>query len=117
MEIVTNNPRVFSFYADVKWVPGGPVRVLEECRRMVHGGYSLFAHPLLGDIHLLANPFRTVIVGEKREELDPRSVQWVEESIEKLRLAHQEMKDLRDLEDYQIIDFELFQSVMNLTVV
>ena len=110
MHIVTNNPKILSAYPGVKWVAGGPLEVLGECRKMVHEGYSLFTHPLMGDIHLMVNPFRTVILGEKREEIDLHSLEWIEGSMEKLRLVRREPRGSKDLEDYQIIDFDLFQT-------
>jgi hypothetical protein len=112
MEIITNNPKVLSANPWAKMVCGGPLEVLGECRRKVHQGYGLFVHPLMGDIHLLVNPFRTVILGEKKEEVDLPSLKWVEETIERLLLRCPEMQVLGESEDYQVLDSELFQTAM-----
>jgi hypothetical protein len=112
MRIITNNPRIREAYPRVMWVDGGPLDVLGECRRLVHRGYALLAHPLMGDIHLLANPFRTVILGERGAEAHPLSVRWIEDSIEKARAARSGTEGARSAEDYQVVDFELAQVAM-----
>jgi len=102
---------MLSSYPESMWIDGGPLEVIMECRRMVHEGYPLLAHPLIGDIHLIHNPFRTLILGEKRDEIDLISLSWIEESIERIRLFYREHRDFQDSEDYQDIDFDLFQRV------
>ena len=112
MQIVTNNPQVLSFHSGARWVAGGPLEVLIESRRMVHEGYSLLTHPLMGDVHLLANPFRTVILADKKEHVHLTSLRWIEESIEKIRSISPKVKEVEGLEDYQAIDFELVQTAI-----
>ena len=63
----------------------------------------------MGDIHLIHNPVRTVILGEKRNEIDPISVLFVEGSLERLRLFYRAPLSRNDLEGYQIVDLDLFQ--------
>ena len=87
--------------------------MLEESRRMVHEGCPLITHPLMGDIHLLANPFRTVIVGDRGREIHLLSLRWIESSIEKVQTASLKAKGRGNLEDYETIDFELFKTAMN----
>ena len=108
--VVTNNPRVLSICPSARWIEGGPREVFLECRRRVQEGYSLRSHPLMGDIHLVRNPFRTVVLGEKREEVDVTSLAWVEESMERVRLFFRESQRTRDPEDYQALDLDLFQT-------
>ena len=110
MRIVTNNPRVLSGHPGARWVSGGPGEVLAECRKMVHEGYSLLTHPLMGDIHLLANPFRTVILAERKEDVHLPSLRWVEESIERILSVSPREKAVEGPEDYQTVDFELAQT-------
>lgn len=111
MPIVTNNPRVRSFYPGVRWVAGGPLEVLIESRGMVHEGYSLLHHPFMGDIHLLGNPFRTVILADRKGEVHLTSLRWIEGCIEKFRSVSPQSKAVDGLEDYQTVDFELVQTV------
>jgi hypothetical protein len=112
--ILTNNPKVLSSYPGALWIDGGPLEVIMECRRMVHEGYPLLAHPLMGDIYLIRNPFRTVILAEKKEEIDLASLTWIEESAERIRLFYRRDPNFHQLEDYQDIDFDLFQRVKEL---
>ena len=107
--VITNNPKVLSVFPSAQWVEGGPWKVFLECRNRVQEGYSFLSHPLLGDIHLLRNPFRTVVLDEKRGEIDVISLAWIEESMEKVRLFLQERRGTKDLEDYQTLDLDLFQ--------
>ena len=111
--VVTNNPRVLSICPSARWIEGGPREVFLECRRRVQEGYSLRSHPLMGDIHLICNPFRTLILGEKGNEIDLISLNWIEESTERIRLFYREHRNFQDLEDYQTIDFHLFKRVMD----
>lgn len=112
MQIVTNNPKVLSSYPGVRWVPGGPLEVLIESRRRVHEGYSLLTHPLMGDVHLLANPFRTVILADKKEDVHLTSLRWIEESIGKIHSLSPKSKAVEGLEDYEAVDFELVQTAI-----
>jgi hypothetical protein len=84
-----------------------------ECRRLIHHGYPLFTHPLMGDIHLLKNPYRTVILGEKRIEVDVSSLSLIEEIIARIRFFPRTQRPVNNLEDYQFIDVELFQTAMD----
>jgi hypothetical protein len=113
IDIITNNPRILSLYPAATWIPGHPIDVLYESRRRVQEGYPLLTHPLMGDIHLLTNPYRTAILGDKKaEEADTVSLQWVEASIEKILSVAPKPGGVEDLDDYQIIDVELVQAVM-----
>ncbi len=108
--VVTNNPRVLSICPSACWIEGGPWEVFLECRRRVHEGYFLLSHPLMGDIHLLRNPFRTVVMAGKREEIDLTSLAWIEESMERVRLFFQEGRERKDPGDYQTLDLDLFRT-------
>ena len=79
---------------------------------MVHEFYPLLTHPLIGDVRLIRNPFRTVLLGEKRREVDLTSVKWIEESIDRLQLSPEEDQRAEHREDYQIVDFDLFQTAI-----
>lgn len=108
--ILTNNPEVLSLYPAAIWVEGGPIEVLLECRRNVHEAYPLLAHPLMGDEHLIMHsPFRTVILGKRKDDIDLISLSWTEESLERIRLFYRAPLSSENLEDYQAIDLDLFQ--------
>ena len=110
--ILTNNPSILTLYPSARWVDGGPDAVLLESRKMVHDSYPLLMHPFMGDIHLIQNPFRTILLGEKMGEVDPVSLAWIEESIDRLRRGFREEQSIEDNGDYQMIDFDLFQKAI-----
>jgi hypothetical protein len=110
--VITNNPRVLPLCPSAKWIDGGPLEVLSECRKRVQEGYPLLNHPLMGDIHLLRNHFRTVILGEKKGEIDLVSLGWIEESVERVRSFFRDRQRRKDLEDYQALDLDLFRTAM-----
>jgi hypothetical protein len=110
--VLTNNPKVLASSPAARWIDGGPDKVLLECRRMVHEFYPLLTHPLMGDIRLIRNPFRTVLFGGKRREVDLTSLICIEESINRLQLHFEEDQRVEHQEDYQIIDFDLFQTAI-----
>ena len=107
--VITNNPKVLSVWPSARWIEGGPREVFLECRKRVQEGCSLLSHPLMGDIHLLQNPFRTVILDGEKGEIDLTSLAWIEESMERVRLFFRESRGRRDSEDYQSLDLDLFR--------
>lgn len=110
--ILTNNPKVLSLYPAAIWIEGGPIEVLLECRRNVHEAHPLLTHPLMGDEHLIMrSPFRTVILGKRKDDIDLISLSCTEESLERIRLFHRAPLSSENLEDYQAIDLDLFQKV------
>jgi len=110
---MTNNPKVLSLWPSATWIDGGPLAVFRACRKKVHEGQALLTHPLMGDIHLLRNPFRSVILDEKKGETDLISLRWIEESIERVRSFHRGPPGSEYLEDYQILDLNLFRAAID----
>jgi hypothetical protein len=110
--ILTNNPKILASYPAARWIDGGPDKVLFECRRMVHEFYPLLTHPLMGDLRLIRNPFRTVLFDGKRGEIDLISLIWIEESIDRLQPYLEGDQRVEHREDYQIVDFDLFQTAI-----
>jgi hypothetical protein len=110
--VLTNNPKVLASYPTATWIDGDAYTVLLECRGMVHAFHVLLTHPLMGDIRLIRNPYRTVVVGEKKRDVDLLSLTWIEESIDLLRRGFKEDQRVEHQEDYQMIDFDLFQKAV-----
>ena len=108
--ILTNNPRVLAVYPSALWISGGPLQILLECRNKIHKGYPLLNYPLPGDIRLIQNPFRTVLLGERAGEVDLTSLNWIEECIDRLRLFFAGDTMTKTLADYQFLDFDLFKN-------
>ena len=110
--VITNNPKVLLDYPSARWVSGNAQKVLLECRKKIHEGYPVLAHPLMGDLHLLRNPFRTVLLGMKANQVDLRSLDWIEESIARIRLFCKGHPQSEEFKDYQLLDLDLFRTSM-----
>ncbi|WP_323720677.1 GrdX family protein [Acetomicrobium sp.] len=114
MIIISNNNRVISSsYKNVIPVEGSPMEVLYEARKYVHIGYGLYGHPLAGNDRLWVNPYRTVVLIGPYKTICCRSVVAIEKSIERLSLSvsYFDMDPSR-LDDYGLIDYELFISMI-----
>lgn len=111
--IVTNNPRVKEKYENVHFVEGSFLDVLISVRDLVHKGFVLVSHPLGASIRMLFSPYRSIIVGEKVEEINIFSVEIIENSIISYKKHMEKRKvDWDNKEDYQLIDNELLGSTI-----
>jgi len=106
MKIVTNNPSVREAYRDVVMVPGDPRAVLGEARDLVHQGWALFSHPFHGNMRLLRNPYRSLILRDNRGRIDAPSVLSIEEACSRLRSVRFDHLE-ESLEDYRYLDKDL----------
>ena len=102
---------------EMEWIDGGALEVFLACRKRVHKGYCLLTHPLMGDLHLLQTPFRTVLLGRKTGGIDLISVRWIEESIERVRsllgtCGPEGALPEEYFKDYQTLDLDLFRNAI-----
>lgn len=81
MIVVTNNP-MMKDEADALFVDGTFRDVLVKARDMVHEGYELVTHPLFASLGMMWSPFRSVILGEKRDKATDFEIETVEGSIQ-----------------------------------
>lgn len=111
--IVTNNPRVKNSYENIVFINGGFEDVLVKTRDLIHSGYELINHPLGASIRMLYSPYRSIIIGQKEENINDIYVETIENSIENYR-KHMEVKnpDIENKEDYSLIDSELLKSAL-----
>lgn len=112
-QIVTNNFKVKDNYKDVLFIEGSFEDVLVKVRDLVHAGYELINHPLGASIRMLYSPYRSIIIGDKKEKINDIYVETIENSIENYR-KHMELRkpDVVNGEDYSIIDSELLESAL-----
>lgn len=112
-KIVTNNPKVKDSYEDIIFVNGSYEDVLVETRNLVHSGYKLINHPLGASIRMFYSPYRSIIIGQKEENINDIYVETIENSIENYR-KHMEVRkpDTENKEDYSLIDSELLISAL-----
>ena len=106
--IISNNPDVWKTYPDALHVDGDPCDVLRTARDLVHQGGELFSHPFHGNMRLLRNPFRSMILKSDKGEIDSDSVLSIEESLSRLdSVTFDTRQESRD--DYQYIDKDLLE--------
>lgn len=110
-QIVTNNPKIKSTYSNVIYIDGSFEDVLVKVRDLVHSGYELINHPLGASIRILFSPYRSIIIGNKSQNINMMHVETIENSIENYK-KHMEVRkpDIKNSEDYAIVDSELLQS-------
>lgn len=113
--IITNNPKVIAKYEQHKmFVVENMREVFVKARDLIHLGHTLLSHPLAGSIKPNETPYRSLLVSTKAEKLDFDSLSHIEGAIRKY---DQFQKDRPTpeypesiLEDFQVVDFTLFQS-------
>ncbi len=110
-QIITNNPKVKASYSNITYIDGSYEDVLVKVRDLVHSGYELINHPLGASIRMLFSPYRSIIIGNKSQNINMMHVETIENSIENYR-KHMEVRnpDIKNSEDYAIVDSELLQS-------
>lgn len=112
-KIVTNNPTVKNNYKEVIFVEGGFECVLFKVRDLVHKGYRLINHPLGASSRMFLSPYRSIIIGEKLQEISNVEVEMIENSIETYKKNMNIRKpDTVNKEDYALIDSELLKSAL-----
>lgn len=98
---------------DVLFIDGGFEDVLIKVRDFVHSGYELVSHPLGASIRMLYSPYRSILISDKKENLNPIYLETIENSIENYRKHMQLRKpDITNSNDYSIIDSELLESAI-----
>lgn len=112
-KIVTNNPDVKAQYSDVIYLEGSFEDVLLRTRDLVHAGYELINHPLGASIRMLFSPYRSIIIGNKKQNINDMHVEAIENSIENYK-KHMEVRkpDTENSTDYAFIDKELLKSAL-----
>lgn len=117
--VITNNPSVYELYNasyHMKFNNGSYYDVLKEVRDLIHLGYELITHPLMGSVKPNETPYRSIIL-KHGSSTDMQSVEIIETSIETYE-KFQKMKPAplwgqRVLEDFQFVDRRLFESSLD----
>lgn len=78
--VVSNNP-LMKDVDDVLFVEGSFHDVLVKVRDMVFEGYELVTHPLFASIGMMWSPFRSVILGERRDKSTEFELRTVEDAL------------------------------------
>lgn len=111
--VISNNPAVWSVFADSVRIKASPYEVMARVRDEVHRGAGLVGHPLAGQIHLADNPYRSVVV-ELSDRAVARADQVIltEETLERFRTTNFRAVGPDEERDYQLVDLSLLRSML-----
>lgn len=115
--VLTNNPLVRDTLKDKKEVIYKEISyedVLREARDRVYRGYRLLSHPLSGSIKPNETPYKSIMIGNRKEEIDAQSVRIIESAIESCRkfVFKSDKYKPEVYKDFQLIDWTLLESAM-----
>ncbi|MGI6629340.1 MAG: GrdX family protein [Bacillota bacterium] len=112
--ILSNNPKVWAAFSNVRQVNGTLRKVLLEARTLVHQGCILVTHPLAGSIKPNQTPYKSLIMAKKEGKTDYISLNYIESAISICdSFPNQERNRGHKVnEDFQLIDMFLLQSAL-----
>lgn len=115
--VLTNNPLVRDTLKDKKEVIYKEISyedVLREARDRVYRGYRLLSHPLSGSVKPNETPYKSIMMGNRKEEIDAQSVRIIESAIESCRkfVFKSDKYKPEVYKDFQLIDWTLLESAM-----
>ncbi len=119
--IITNNPYVYEKYKDKREVlfkeEFNYIDMLEFVRNRVHEGYELLTHPLSGSVKPNETPYKTIMMSNKKGQLDSSGLSIVEESIltAKKFMTDKPTPDWTEgiLDDFRVIDLSLIENAID----
>lgn len=115
--VLTNNPLVRDTLKDKKEVIYKEISyedVLREARDRVYRGHRLLSHPLSGSVKPNETPYKSIMIGNRKEEIDAQSVRIIESAIESCRkfVFKSDKYKPEVYKDFQLIDWTLLESAM-----
>ena len=112
MIVVTNNPRMVD-ESDALFIEGSFRDVLVKVRDMVYDGYELVTHPLFASLGMMWSPYRSVILGEKRDKATDFEMETVEASIRSYdQVTEGRVRFPEHDDDYAYMDRSLYLSAL-----
>ena len=83
-----------------------------QVRDYIHRNWKLQNHAMYGNIQLHKQPYRSMVLAEGTE-LDTRSLQLWEQAMERVQRNKPPKYSEKVMEDFQALDFSLFNSVVS----
>ncbi|MBQ6776624.1 MAG: GrdX family protein [Synergistaceae bacterium] len=111
-KLVTNNMNLYNAVKCGEFVDGSSLDVLVHVRGLVHLGSKILTHPLCGNLRPNHQPFRSVIIEEKKGFVDLDSLSLIEDAVRVYQSCALIMPDAIDEAtrgDYAYIDAELMK--------
>jgi len=124
--IITNNPKTAEYIEQQNKERNNDIMDIElifctsreelytKVRDYIHRNWKLQNHAMYGNIQLHKQPYRSMVLAEG-SELDTRSLQLWEQAMERVQRNTSPNYSQKVLEDFQVLDFSLFNSVVSRT--
>ena len=124
--IITNNPTTAEYIEQQNKERNNDIMDIElifctsreelytKVRDYIHRNWKLQNHAMYGNIQLHKQPYRSMVLAEG-SELDTRSLQLWEQAMERVQRNTSPNYSQKVLEDFQVLDFSLFNSVVSRT--
>ena len=112
LKLITNNVELFQNVKAGDFINGTSLDVLINVRSLVHLGSKILTHPLCGNLRPNHQPFRSLIIDEKRGLADLESLSLIEEAVhvyQSCKLISPNEIDELTRKDYAFIDSELMR--------
>ena len=115
--VVTNNPMVLDRLKDTRHVIYREIsyeEILKEVRDRIHEGHTLLSHPLSGSVKPNETPYKSIMISERKGEVDEGSVKLIENAIQPCRkfIFKSDLYEEPVYDDFQLIDWSLLESGM-----
>ena len=114
--LVTNNPLVKEQYQgnfQVEFLETGVSGVFYRVRDLVHKGHKLLTHPLTGSVKPNETLYKSVLLTEKIEKTDFKSVGIIEGCIQTAEKFFPQSIREEHKNDMQIVDLSLIRSALD----
>ncbi|MFC6323795.1 GrdX family protein [Companilactobacillus baiquanensis] len=114
--ILTNNPLVEGKYPEItNFEENSSVEdIFNHSRDSIHLGANLINHPLAGSIKPNQSPYKSLVLSDRRGDLDMFSLTLIEGANQVLKKLPPRRREYDEgvLEDFQVIDLDLLDSAI-----
>ena len=94
----------------MQFIEGSVLDVFLRCEQLLKEGYDLVTHPLSGNLQVSKTPFKSVVLEETNENVQPKkSLELVRLCIEKVKEGQPISYPDAVLEDFAFLDLELIK--------
>lgn len=113
--IITNNPLVLDRLKETHNVVYRKIsyeEILREVRDRIHEGHILLSHPLSGSVKPNETPYKSIMISERKGEVDEGSLRLIENAIQACRkfIFKSDLYEESVYDDFQLIDWTLLES-------